>query len=82
MLSVHTEYNYDDDYDDDDEKCKMTESIIGGTVKYSNNGFVKSEVTYHCKDGYKPYPISKKICKSTGKWEPEISRVICEGQMV
>ncbi|KAG7321804.1 hypothetical protein KOW79_014662 [Hemibagrus wyckioides] len=75
---VHAQYNYDDDYDYDDEKCKMTESIIGGTVKYSNNGFVRSEVTYHCKDGYKPYPISKKICKSTGKWEPDISRVICE----
>ncbi|KAK3531783.1 hypothetical protein QTP70_029747, partial [Hemibagrus guttatus] len=74
----HAEYTYEDDYDYDDQKCSMTESIIGGTVKYSNNGSVKSEVTYYCKDGYKPYPISKKICKPTGKWEPDISRVICE----
>lgn len=59
----------------------MTESIIGGTVKYSKDGAVGSEVNYYCKDGFIPYPIFKKTCNSRGKWEPEISRVICEGQM-
>lgn len=59
----------------------MTESIIGGTVKYSNDGAVGSEVTYYCEDGFKPYPILKKICNSKRKWEPEISRVLCEGQI-
>lgn len=59
----------------------MAQSIIGGTVKYSKDGAVGSEVTYYCKDGFKPYPIFKKTCNSKGKWEPEISRVICEGLM-
>ncbi|XP_047676936.1 complement factor B isoform X1 [Tachysurus fulvidraco] len=77
---VHAE-DYEDDQDDDDQTCSMTESIIGGTVKYSNNGLVKSEVTYFCKDGFKPYPIPKKICKPTGKWEPDISRVVCEEEI-
>ncbi|GAA6098598.1 complement factor B isoform X1 [Tachysurus ichikawai] len=78
---VHAEDNYEDYQDYDDQKCSMTESIIGGTVKYSNNGFVKSEVTYFCKDGFKPYPIPQKICKPTGKWEPDISRVVCEEEL-
>lgn len=79
LLSVHAEDDYY--YDDDTQKCALNESIIGGTVKYSNVGAVGSEVTYYCEDGFKPYPILKKICSSKGKWEPEISRVICEGQM-
>ncbi|XP_026790496.3 complement factor B [Pangasianodon hypophthalmus] len=78
ICKVHAADNYNYDYDYDDQKCSMTESIIGGTVKYSRDGAVGSEVTYYCKDGFKPYPIFKKICNSKGKWEPEISRVICE----
>ncbi|KAM9468505.1 complement C2 [Clarias gariepinus] len=70
---VHAEDDYNYDYDD--HKCNKTESIIGGTVQYSKDG---SEVTYNCNDGFTPFPISKKVCNSKGKWEPEISRVICE----
>ncbi|XP_053502460.1 complement factor B [Ictalurus furcatus] len=76
IAKVQAENDYD--YEDDNQKCSTTESFKGVTVKYSNNGNVGSEATYHCKDGYKPYPISKKTCNSKGKWEPEISRVICE----
>lgn len=76
LLSVHAEDDYNYDYDD--HKCNKTESIIGGTVQYSKDG---SEVTYNCNDGFTPFPISKKVCNSKGKWEPEISRVICEGQV-
>ncbi|KAI5625623.1 complement C2 [Silurus asotus] len=78
---VHLEDEYDYDYDYDDQKCSMTESIIGGTVEYSKEGKRGSEVTYHCKDGFKPYPIYKKTCSSKGKWEPEISRVICDEEL-
>ncbi|KAF5897730.1 complement factor B-like [Clarias magur] len=73
---VHAVDDYNYDYDD--HKCSKTESIIGGTVQYSKDGAVGSEVTYICNDGFTPYPISKKVCNSKGKWEPEISRVICE----
>ncbi|XP_060754099.1 complement factor B [Neoarius graeffei] len=76
FCKVHAEDDYY--YDDDTQKCALNESIIGGTVKYSNDGAVGSEATYYCEDGFKPYPILKKICSSKGKWEPEISRVICE----
>ncbi|XP_062872831.1 complement factor B [Trichomycterus rosablanca] len=69
----------EDYYDYGEPKnCEKTESIIGGRVDYPNGVAVGSEVTYHCKDGFKPYPVSKKICNSEGKWEPKISRVICE----
>ncbi|KAI4901371.1 hypothetical protein NFI96_014155, partial [Prochilodus magdalenae] len=79
-ISVHTDdYNYD--YYGDLTDCNTTESISGGTVKYSKGGTVGSEVTYSCTDGWKPYPVSKKICSSKGKWEPTTSRVKCEEEI-
>ncbi|XP_026861603.2 complement factor B [Electrophorus electricus] len=69
-----------DDYDYyyDAKSCALSESITGGTVKYSNGGAVGSEVTYQCKDGFKPYPVFKKVCSSNGEWEPKVARVKCE----
>uniref|UniRef100_A0AAR2JLN0 C3/C5 convertase n=1 Tax=Pygocentrus nattereri TaxID=42514 RepID=A0AAR2JLN0_PYGNA len=75
FFSGHTsDYNYD--YYE--SNCKLSESISGGTVTYSNEGAVGSEVTYQCKDGFKPYPVSKKVCSSKGIWEPKTSRMKCE----
>ncbi|XP_066534847.1 complement C2 [Hoplias malabaricus] len=60
--------------------CSMTESISGGTAKYSNGGNFGSEVTYQCSEGFKPYPVSKKVCKK-GKWEPKTSGMKCEEEI-
>lgn len=62
------------------KNCNTTESISGGTVTYSKGGTAGSEVTYHCKDGFKPYPVFKKVCSSKGLWEPKTSRMKCEGE--
>uniref|UniRef100_W5KSC4 C3/C5 convertase n=1 Tax=Astyanax mexicanus TaxID=7994 RepID=W5KSC4_ASTMX len=72
--------DYFDYYDEPKEhkNCSLTEIIRKGTVNYSKGGAVGSEVTYLCKDGYKPYPVSKKVCSSKGTWEPKTSTPKCE----
>ncbi|XP_073719070.1 complement C2 isoform X2 [Misgurnus anguillicaudatus] len=65
-------------YDYEDKNCPTSESIIGGTVEYSNNGAVGSLLIYHCSDGFEPYPVSQKTCNSNGEWEPKGSRIKCE----
>lgn len=69
---------YDYDYENEPKNCTTSESIIGGTVEYSNGGVVGSRLIYHCSDGFEPYPISQKVCSSDGGWEPRVSRVKCE----
>ncbi|XP_076833277.1 complement C2 [Brachyhypopomus gauderio] len=71
-------YAQDDYYYDDSTSCAMLESISGGSVRYSSGGAAGSEVTYQCRDGFKPYPVFKKVCSSTGEWEPKVSRLRCE----
>jgi len=81
-VSVQSGYDYDYDYGENEPKnCTTSESIIGGTVKYSNGGVVGSRLIYHCSDGFEPYPISQKVCSSDGEWEPRVSRVKCEGKL-
>ncbi|XP_051962829.1 complement C2 [Xyrauchen texanus] len=71
--------NYDYDYEESVPKaCPMSESIIGGTVEYSNGGAKGSLLIYHCSDGFEPYPISQKTCNTNGEWQPKVSKVKCE----
>nr|WFR52978.1 complement factor B [Squaliobarbus curriculus] len=79
--TLHKEMQSEYDYDyglKEPKNCTTSESIIGGTVEYSNGGVVGSLIIYHCRDGFEPYPISQKVCSSDGEWEPRISRVKCE----
>ncbi|XP_067306042.1 complement factor B [Pseudorasbora parva] len=76
VSEVQSEYEYE--YENEPKNCTASESIIGGTVEYSNGGVVGSLLIYHCSDGFEPYPISQKVCSSDGEWEPRVSRVKCE----
>ncbi|CAM4558034.1 unnamed protein product [Leuciscus chuanchicus] len=79
VSEVQSGYDYDYDLGENEPKnCTTSESIIGGTVEYSNGGVVGSRIIYHCSDGFEPYPISQKVCSSDGEWEPRVSRVKCE----
>nr|AFD18593.1 Bf/C2B [Ctenopharyngodon idella] len=77
VSEVQSEYDYDYDLKES-KNCTTSESIIGGTVEYSNGGVVGSLLIYHCRDGFEPYPITQKVCSSDGEWEPRVSRVKCE----
>ncbi|XP_072547227.1 complement factor B [Salminus brasiliensis] len=84
IAKVHTEDYHDYDYSEGSntvKSCNMTESIRGGTVGYSKEGAVGSKVTYHCEDGFEPYPVSEKVCNTKGTWEPKTSRMKCEEKM-
>ncbi|XP_016383624.1 complement C2 isoform X2 [Sinocyclocheilus rhinocerous] len=70
---------YDYDYEENVPKtCNTSESIIGGTVEYSNGAAAGSLLIYHCSNGFEPYPIKQKVCSSAGEWEPKVSKVKCE----
>nr|XP_055051749.1 complement C2 isoform X1 [Misgurnus anguillicaudatus] len=76
ICKVQSENYYD--REESVKNCPTSESIIGGTVEYSNNGVVGSLLVYHCSDGFEPYPVSQKTCNSNGEWEPKGSRIKCE----
>uniref|UniRef100_A0A671NTH4 C3/C5 convertase n=1 Tax=Sinocyclocheilus anshuiensis TaxID=1608454 RepID=A0A671NTH4_9TELE len=77
VCEVQAQYDYD--YEENVPKtCTTSESIIGGTVEYSNGAAAGSLLIYHCSDGFEPYPIKQKVCSSTGEWEPKVSKVKCE----
>uniref|UniRef100_W5MHP3 C3/C5 convertase n=1 Tax=Lepisosteus oculatus TaxID=7918 RepID=W5MHP3_LEPOC len=56
--------------DDDVEAkgCPQAEAIEGGRVSYSQGGSVGSELTYHCDEGWYPYPVRQRVCDAEGAW--------------
>lgn len=78
------------DYDDTEEpqkNCSVAEIIKGGSVSYSNEGLEGSVLTYHCKFGHYPFPVSMRVCTSGGEWSimtlpngKTVSTAACKGK--
>uniref|UniRef100_A0A673BHI3 C3/C5 convertase n=1 Tax=Sphaeramia orbicularis TaxID=375764 RepID=A0A673BHI3_9TELE len=66
------EYDYGDETYDDPQplNCSTTESIRGGHVSYSQGGLEGSVLTYHCRPGQYPFPVSLRVCDAHGEWSP------------
>lgn len=50
--------------------CSTSASIKGGHVTYSQGGLEGSVLTYRCRPGQYPSPVSFRICKANGQWTP------------
>ncbi|KAL0972773.1 hypothetical protein UPYG_G00194580 [Umbra pygmaea] len=58
----------DIDEEETPKNCSTTESIRGGNVSYSQAGAAGSDLTYHCKAGYYPDPVTQRFCGANGEW--------------
>ncbi|KAK6296893.1 hypothetical protein J4Q44_G00330350 [Coregonus suidteri] len=97
LISVKEVWMQGEDYEDFEEEqpqnCSIAEQIRGGNVSYSQAGTEGSVLTYHCKAGYYPYPISQRVCSADGEWSTmrlangrRVSRasckeIMCPGQL-
>uniref|UniRef100_A0A8C7K4V9 C3/C5 convertase n=1 Tax=Oncorhynchus kisutch TaxID=8019 RepID=A0A8C7K4V9_ONCKI len=85
--------DYGDYEDEPPQNCSIAEKIRGGNVSYSQAGTEGSVLTYHCKAGHYPYPISQRVCSADGEWSSmrladgrRVSRasckeIMCPGQL-
>ncbi|CAB1347703.1 unnamed protein product [Coregonus sp. 'balchen'] len=79
--------DYEDFEEEQPQNCSIAEQIRGGNVSYSQAGTEGSVLTYHCKAGYYPYPISQRVCSADGEWSTmrlangrRVSRASCKGE--
>ncbi|KAK0135378.1 Complement factor B [Merluccius polli] len=78
-----------DEYDDEEPLyCSTEETIRGGNVSYSQGGETGSVLTYHCSQGYDPFPVSHRLCDADGDWSAMfsvngrlLSRATCKERM-
>ncbi|KAJ0022390.1 hypothetical protein NQD34_009880 [Periophthalmus magnuspinnatus] len=61
--SVHKVYS-----DLQPQNCSTSGGINGGHVTYSKGGQEGSTLTYHCRPGQYPFPVSSRTCSSNGLW--------------
>ncbi|KAK7882832.1 hypothetical protein WMY93_029006 [Mugilogobius chulae] len=68
--------------------CSTSASINGGHVTYSEGGQEGSVLTYHCRLGQYPFPVSFRTCRSHGQWTTmrlsngrPVTRAICKDVM-
>lgn len=68
--------------------CSTAASIHGGHVTYSQGGQEGSVLTYHCRPGQYPSPVSFRTCKPNGQWTTmrlsngrPVSRATCKDVM-
>ncbi|CAL8360753.1 unnamed protein product [Merluccius merluccius] len=88
LLSI-TEVHLQDEYDDEEPLyCSTEETIRGGNVSYSQGGETGSVLTYHCSQGYDPFPVSHRLCDADGDWSAMfsvngrlLSRATCKERM-
>uniref|UniRef100_A0A673ZY10 C3/C5 convertase n=1 Tax=Salmo trutta TaxID=8032 RepID=A0A673ZY10_SALTR len=80
--------DYGDYEDEQPQNCSIAEKIGGGNVSYSQAGTEGSVLTYHCKAGHYPYPVSQRECSADGEWSTmrltngrRVSRASCKAIM-
>ncbi|XP_023869870.1 complement C2 [Salvelinus sp. IW2-2015] len=85
--------DYGDYEDEQPQNCSIAEKIGDGNVSYSQAGTEGSVLTYHCKAGHYPYPVSQRVCSADGEWSTmrlangrRVSRasckeIMCPGQL-
>uniref|UniRef100_A0A4W5PWE4 C3/C5 convertase n=1 Tax=Hucho hucho TaxID=62062 RepID=A0A4W5PWE4_9TELE len=82
------EEDYGDYEEEQPQNCSIAEKIGGGNVSYSQAGTEGSVLTYHCKEGHYPYPVSQRVCSADGEWSTlrlangrRVSRASCKGSV-
>ncbi|XP_043939155.1 complement C2-like [Protopterus annectens] len=49
-------------------QCSNDVEIEGGNFTLSDGYSVGSILTYHCPEGFYPYPLRNRVCQKTGRW--------------